>query len=179
MLVGLLGAFALVLGASGVLKLMAPDATVRAVVATKLPGAWRLAGRPFVRTVATGEILVAAMVIARGGAVAAALLALAYLSLALVAWRLVQRAPGQDCGCFGKASEPVSRWHVGINLAGAATAVVAIVAPAPSLVQQLTAGGALAVLQAAAVGMAAVLIYLVMTALPAHSALRAKVLTRP
>lgn len=179
MLVGLLGAFAVVLAASGVLKLRSPDPTVRAVLATKLPGAWRLAGRPFVRLVAVGEILIAALVLTDGGAAAAGSLALAYLSLALVAWRLVRRAPGQDCGCFGKASEPVSWWHVGINLTGAATAAIAVVRPAPSLVDQLASGGALTVPFMAAVGMAAFLIYLVMTALPAHSALRAKVLTRP
>ena len=179
MLVGLLGAFALVLAASGVLKLRSPDPTVRALLATTLPGAWRLAGRPFVRLVALGEILVAAVVIFAGGAGAAALLALAYVSLALVAWRLVRRAPGQDCGCFGKASEPVSRWHVAINLAGAITAAVAVVRPAPSLISELRSSGALSVPLTATVVMAAFLIYLVMTALPHQSALRAKVLSRP
>ena len=178
MLVGLLSAFALVLAASGVLKLRSPDPTVRAVLATKLPGAWRLAGRPFVRVIALGEVLVAALVLVAGGVVAAALLTVAYLSLALVAWRLVRRAPGQDCGCFGKASEPVSRWHVGMNLAGAATGALALVLPGPSLAQELGSSGALAALQLIAVVLAACLIYLVMTALPAHSALRAKVLTR-
>lgn len=178
MLVGLLSAFALVLAASGLLKLRSPDPTVRAVLATKLPGAWRLAGRPFVRLVALGEVLIAALVLAAGGAVSAALLGLAYLSLALVAWRLVRRAPGQDCGCFGKASEPASGWHVGMNLAGAVTAALAVALPPPSLVGHLGSAGALAAPQLIAVGMAAFLIYLVMTALPSHSALRAKVLTR-
>ncbi len=179
MLVGLLGALALVLAASGVLKLRSPDPTVRAVLATKLPGAWRLAGRPFVRLVAAGEVLVAAVVLFAGGAGAAALLTLAYLSLALVAWRLVRRAPGQDCGCFGKASEPVSWWHVAINLAGAVAGAIAVVRPAPSLIHQLGSAGALTVPLTVAIVMAAYLIYLVMTALPSHSALRAKVLTRP
>lgn len=179
MLVGLLGAFALVLGASGVLKLRTPDPTVRAMLATKLPGAWRLAGRPFARLVAVGEILIAAAVLVAGGITAAALLVVAYLSLALIAWRLVRRSPGQDCGCFGKASEPVSWWHVSINLAGAVVAAAAIVRPAPAVVHALGAGGALAIPQAAGVVMAAFLLYLVMTALPSHSALRAKVLTRP
>ena len=179
MLVGLLGAFALVLAASGGLKLASPDPTAAAVLATKLPGAWRLAGRPFVRLVALGEILIAAAVLIAGGVLSAALLTVAYLSLALVAWRLVRRAPGQDCGCFGKASEPVSRWHVGVNLAGAATAAVAVVVPAPSVIAALRGSGALTVPLSAAVVMAAFLIYLVMTALPSHSALRAKVLTRP
>ena len=178
MLVGLLSAFALVLAASGVLKIRSPDPTVRAVLATKLPGAWRLAGRPFVRTVGLGEVLVAALVLVAGGAVSAALLTVAYLSLALVAWRLVRRSPGQDCGCFGKASEPVSRWHVIANLAGALTGAFAVVLPAPSLIRELGSAGALALPQLAAVAMAAGLIYLVMTALPSHSALRAKVLTR-
>ena len=178
MLVGLLGAFALVLGASGVLKLKTPDPTVRAVLATKLPAAWRLAGRPFVRLLAVGEILVAAMVVVAGGAIAAALLAVAYAALALVAWRLVRRAPGQDCGCFGKAGEPVSRWHVVMNLAGVATAAVGITRPAPSVLRQLGGSGALTVPLGVAIVIAAYLIYLVMTALPAHSALRAKVLNR-
>lgn len=178
MLVGLLGAFALVLAASGLLKFRSPEPTVRAVLATKLPGAWRLAGRPFVRLLAVGEVLIAAVVLVGGGVVAAALLAGAYLSLALVAWRLVRRAPGQDCGCFGKASEPVSRWHVIMNLSGAATAALAVALPAPSLVHELGGAGALAVLQLVGIVMAACLIYLVMTALPSHSALRAKVLTR-
>ena len=179
MLVGLLGAFALVLAASGVLKLKTPDPTVAAVLATKLPGAWRLAGRPFVRLIAVGEILVAAAVFVAGGAAAAALMALAYLSLALVAWRLVRRSPGQDCGCFGKVGEPVSRWHVSMNLAGAAVAVIAVALPEPSVVHQLASSGPLTVPLAAGIGMAGWLIYLVMTALPSHSALRAKVLTRP
>jgi hypothetical protein len=179
MLIGLLGAFALVLAASGVLKLRNPDPTVRAVLATKLPGAWRLSGRPFVRLVAVGEILVAAAVLIAGGVAAAALLAGAYLSLALVAWRLVRQSPGQDCGCFGKASEPVSWWHVAINMGGAMVALIAVIRPAPAVVRALGADGALAIPQTAGVFMAAFLLYLVMTALPSHSALRAKVLTRP
>ena len=177
MLVGLVGALALLLGGSGLRKARSPEATVKALVATKLPGAWRLAGRGLVRLIAAAEALIASFVLIGGGVVALAVLAANYLVLAAVAWRLLRKAPGQECGCFGSASEPVSAVHVVFNLVAAGTAAVMILRPEPSLLTELRHSGWMVLPLTAAVGVLTFAFYLLLTALPEHSALRAKVLT--
>jgi len=175
MLVGLLGACALLLGAAGVMKTLAPDGTARAVLATDLPGATLLAGRPLVRILGMAELTVALLAVVLGNRFSALLLAVAYALLALVAWRLARHAPGQDCGCFGSTgppggsgvgsgASPAGNWHIGVN--AVATLIACAVAPQPSLLDSALDGGIPGAALAAGAVLLAWLGYLLMTALP-------------
>jgi hypothetical protein len=175
--VGVLWAAAVLLGVAGVGKLFRPQPTSRAVIAAELPAASVLSRRPVVRLIGAAEIVIAGLVLGVGGSWPAALLAAAYLVLATVAWRMIRLAPDQDCGCFGTADEPSSRWHVAVNLAGAAIGVAAACWPQESVgavVEQqglqdlLLLGGSLVLALAG---------YLLLTAMPALARSRAKVAT--
>jgi hypothetical protein len=174
-MVGLLGACAVLLAVAGGTKVAAPKATVAAFAATRLPGARSLAKTLVIRTFGVTEIGLALLAVVVGGAVPAGLVALAYVILGVVAWRLVRYAPGQDCGCFGSSAEPASNWHVGVDVGAALIAGAATIWPTPSLVHELGRGGIAAVLLPIAVLVLAWLGYLLMTALPELLNLDAKV----
>lgn len=178
MVVGLLGAFALLLGVAGVMKLFAPDTTARAIVATKLPAAMLLSHRTVVRIFGMAEVGIAVLVVLLGGRVSAVLLAAAYAFLAVTAGLLIRRAPGQDCGCFGHSAEPVTKWHVGVDSLASIVAVAAVAQPQRSLVGAARDMGAAGVVLVVGVVLLGWLIYLTMTALPALLALNAKVAAR-
>ncbi len=166
-MVGVLGAFALVLGAAGLAKILNPRPTGRAIISAELPRGGALARPIAVRLIGGAETLVAATVFVIGGAISAGLLAVAYLVLALVADRLRRRAPGQDCGCFGGSADPVGRWHVAVDLGAAAVGILGMATATGPVLGAVAGRGILTgvLLGGSSVGLAW-LIYLLMTALP-------------
>ena len=177
-MVGLLWAAAVVLGVAGLSKLARPASTVDALTAARIPGARVLASTATVRVAGATELGVAGYVLGWGGSPAAALLGVCYLILTVVAWRMLLVSPGQDCGCFGRSSEPITRWHLLVDIAGLSIGVAATLWPQPSVVDEVTGQGAQGVLLVALSLLLAWLCYLLMTALPALGNLRAKVANR-
>ena len=121
------------------------------------------------------EVAVGTSALLLGGAVPALSLLVVYALLAIVAWRLVRRAPGQDCGCFGRAAEPISWWHVGVNAAACGVALWAVFDPQPSLASAVWTAGLLGIPMLIGVGLLTWLGYLTMTILPEVLALDAEV----
>lgn len=179
-MVGLLWAAAAILAASGLGKLARPASTVHALKAARIPGARVLASTTFVRVAGATELGVAGYALGWGGSPAAALLAVCYLILILtvVAWRMLRVSPGQDCGCFGGSSEPITDWHLLVDIAGLSIGVAATRWPQPSVLDEVADQGAQGVLLVGPVTAPGVLCYLLMTALPALGNLRAKVADR-
>jgi hypothetical protein len=90
-------------------------------------------GRAGARAVGMVELACAVAVVAVGGRICFAVLAAVYVALAAVSGLSVARAaPG--CGCFGAVTAPTSRLQVGLDVALAASAVVAAVGDGASLV---------------------------------------------
>lgn len=178
-MIGVVWGAALLLAVAGVGKLLRPTPTSRAVRAAELPGAQVFSALPVVRSLGAAELGIATWVLLGGGQLPAALLGVAYLLLTVVAWRMLRRAPGQDCGCFGSESEPISRIHVIVNGVGALVGICAAVWPSafplPSVPDELTRNGWQGALVLTLASLLAWLCYLLMTALPALLALRAKV----
>jgi len=133
-----------------------------------------------VRCLGVTELAVGVWVLVGGGALPAVLMSASYLFLTVVAVRMLRLAPGQDCGCFGSESEPISVTHVVVNAAGLLVSGVAAGWPVlfsglpsvPEVLADNALEGALTVVLAA---LLVWLCYLLMTALPALLALRAKV----
>lgn len=125
LLAGPLFAFAVLLGAAGVLKAARPDGAVRALRSAGLPGS-----AVAVRGLGIAEIALAVWVLAFGGRLSAALLTAAYLGFAGFTARLVARSGASaSCGCFGETEAPANRLHVVLNLAAAVFVATAVVAP--------------------------------------------------
>ncbi|HYN74265.1 MAG TPA: MauE/DoxX family redox-associated membrane protein [Nakamurella sp.] len=177
-MVGLLWAAAAILGAAGLSKLAQPASTVHALKAARIPRPRVLAPTAMVRVAGATELAVAGYVLGWGGSPAAALLAVCYLILTVVAWRMLRVSPGQDCGCFGGSSEPITRWHLLVDIAGLSIGVAATRWPQPSVLDEVTDQGAQGVLLVGLSLLLAWLCYLLMTALPALGNLRAKVADR-
>ena len=118
--------FAGLLVLAGARKVTDPTATGAALQGARLPSDHRL-----VRGLGIGEVALGVAVLVAGGAVPAALLALAYATFAIFARR--QSARGAGCGCFGETDAPATGVHVGIDAAGAAVAAAAAWRPGPSL----------------------------------------------
>ena len=174
-MVGLLWAAAMILGGAGLSKLFRPGPTAQAIRAADLRGESFFASRFVVRLLGLVELGVAVAVLFSGGTAPAALLSASYLLLTLVAWRMIRVAPGQDCGCFGSSSEPISRWHLIVNGACFLIGAAAVLWPQPSVPDEVTAQGAQGIVLFALTVLLAWLSYLLMTALPALLKLRAKV----
>lgn len=122
---GPLFAAALLLVASGAVKVARPDATRIALRTGGLPSS-----RLVARALGLGEIAVAAYALVAGGRLAAGAMLAAYAGFAAYAERLRRVGRGSvGCGCFGSSSAPVGRLHVAIDLAVAAAALGAIVVP--------------------------------------------------
>jgi len=175
-MVGLLWAAAGILGSAGLSKLARPAPTVRALQSARIPGV--PASTSTVRVAGLAELGVACYVLGWAGSTAAALLGACYLVLTAVAWRMLRVSPGQDCGCFGGSSEPITRWHLLVDAGGLAIGVAATVWPQPSVVQQVTDQGAQGVLLVGLSLLLAWLGYLLMTAVPELEILRVKVADR-
>jgi hypothetical protein len=164
-LIGLVSAAALLLGAAGLAKILQRAPARSALAAAGVPGAHRLSAKTANRASGLAELAIALVALLAGGRLAAALIAAAFLVLAGLSARMMRIESGQDCGCFAKPVA-VSHWHTAVNLSCALAGLIAVVQPAGSLIshfgqQPVTAA---ALLLAAAV--LAYLGYLVMTALP-------------
>jgi hypothetical protein len=177
--VGVLTAWALLLAVAGAGKALRPGPTARALAAARIPGRTILARSPVVRITGAVEFLIGLSVMVVGGPIPAMLLAASYLLLGLVAWRMVRVSPGQDCGCFGRAAEPISSWHLVVDLAGAAVGLTGVIWPQPSTLQEISGQGAAGgILLAGLSILLAWLCYQVMTTLPALLEFRRKVAAR-
>ncbi|CAN5407116.1 hypothetical protein BH10ACT1_BH10ACT1_18530 [soil metagenome] len=128
---GPLFAAALVLGLAGLLKLTQPGPTRIALRSAGLPGTVLAA-----RALGAGELAVTAYVLVAGGRLGAALLAAAYLAFAAFSALVRSKTSGQaSCGCFGASDAPLTNLHVGVDLAIAVVALVAVADPVPGIVE--------------------------------------------
>lgn len=110
---------------AGVPKVLRPAPTRQALHRAGLPSAGLL-----VRAVGLAEIGVAGLVLLRGGATAAAGLAVLYLGFAAFLLRLRDRAgAGASCSCLGGASTPATIPHILVNVLVALVAIAAALAP--------------------------------------------------
>jgi len=164
-LIGLLNAAALLLGAAGLAKLRQHAPFRSALAAAGIPGAQRLSPRAANRLSGAVELTVAALALLIGGRVAAALIALAFLVLAGLSARMMSIESGQDCGCFAKPVA-VSHWHTAVNVGCALAGLLALVRPAGTLLDQFARQPATATAVLLAAAVLAYLGYLMMTALP-------------
>lgn len=179
-MIGVLGAAAaLLLAGAGIGKLLAPDAAARMLVRAWPGGLSARSARgvrhwsgPAVRAAGIAEVLVAAAFLARGGSVAAALLAGCYLMFGVVTVQLMRSGERTSCGCFGRAESPVGRAHLAVNVACCAVALAAVAQPVAPLGGLTGAEPATAVIGAAQAVLLAWLGYLTITALPALAAAR-------
>ncbi|HEY5149225.1 MAG TPA: MauE/DoxX family redox-associated membrane protein [Mycobacterium sp.] len=176
-MVGVVWAAALLLAGAGLGKVLNPAPTAAAIEAAEIPGTLWLAGPGFGRLIGVAEVFVAGLVLGAGGAAPAALLAVAYLLLTVVARRLLRMAPGTHCGCFGRAADPVSRWHIAVNLACLLITVAAVALPVPGVPEMIESDGWSPLLILGGAVLAAWLASVLMTSLPALLTLRAKVAT--
>jgi len=111
-------ASALVLAGAGASKLRSPGQLVRALASAGVPaGPWTA------RVVALGDLALSAVVLARPTTPAAVALGLVYVAFALfLSFLLVARPAASSCGCAGARELPPSWFHVGLDLAAAASA---------------------------------------------------------
>lgn len=151
--------FAVLLALAGAAKLADPSATSAA-----LQGARLVSDRRLVRLLGVGEIALAVAVLSLGGALPAAVLAVAYAVFAGFAYR--QSRQGQGCGCFGVTDAPATRLHVVVNVIAAASAAAAAWRPGPSLLAVVQDGLFAALLIMGVLVLAAAALRLVLTALP-------------
>jgi len=166
MLIGLVGAAAMLLAAAGLAKLRQRVPLRSAFAAAAVPGLRRLPAALATRLAGAAELAIAVVALVLGGRLGALLIAIGYAALAGLAARMVAIEAGQDCGCFGRPS-PVSHWHTGVNLAGLLIGLVALALPAGSLPAEIARQPVPGLALAAAAALLAYLGYLSMTALPA------------
>lgn len=174
-MVGLVWAGALLLAVAGLAKVHRPGPTGKAIRAASVPGAAGLGSTVMVRLLGLIEVLVGALVLGWGGPIPAALLAVSYLILTIVAAVMIRTAPAADCGCFGASAEPVSRWHVAVNAGYTLIAAAAVRWPQDSVVGELKSLGAAVIPLFGLAVLLVALSYQLMTSLPALLDQRAKV----
>lgn len=166
-------AAALLLGAAGLAKLVAP-----APAATMLRRAWPTVRRPVlaVRATAVVEVATALAVLADGGRWSAVALGCCYLAFTALTARLVATRERASCGCFGGAESPVGAAHLVLNIVCTGLATTAVLRPAGPLGGLPDVG---ALRAAVGLGQAVLLAYLgflSITALPALNAARRRFL---
>lgn len=149
--------FAALLLIAGGIKLTRPAATGAALQGARLPGDARV-----VRLLGLAEVVLAATVLVVGGWLPAAALAGTFSIFA--AFTAYQSRRGAGCGCFGDASAPATRLHVGVDAAGAVCAAVAATVGAPPVLA--VSGGVERVLTLAGVALGAQVLRLLLTAVP-------------
>ena len=117
---------AVLLVLSGAGKVLRPAPTREALQRAALPSRDPIAG-----LIGAAELLVAGAVLAVGGPLPAAALAITYLAFTAFLLRLRARAgAAASCSCLGgTTSTPVTASHVVLNLVVAALAGVAVLAP--------------------------------------------------
>ena len=122
-LIGPYLAACLLLAVAGMIKVVHPIDTARAVAeVVPLPMSSILS---VVRVGAVAEAVIGIVALVYPSPVTAGLVALSYLGLAgFVAVVLTRGGPLATCGCFGKPDTPATRLHVVVNLALAASAFV-------------------------------------------------------
>jgi hypothetical protein len=153
---------AILLAAAGVVKLIRPLPTARAMYAAGLPGSVRAA-----RGVGLVEVFVGSWFLLVPTAGAAVALGVTYLAFAVFVGYLVAAHPeAASCGCAGTKEVPPSRLHAGLNLTAAAAAFVAAWWVPPSLVSTLTSLGLAALPFVLGLGTAAGLAIVATTDLP-------------
>jgi hypothetical protein len=176
--IGLMGAAALLLGAAGLAKAIGRVPDRPALVAARIPVLDRWTGPAGARVTGLGELLVAVLALAIGGRLGAALLMLAYLSLAAVSWRMMSVAAGQDCGCFGRPT-PISHAHTAVNSLFALACAVGLAIPPGNLASELRTQPWAGLPLILAAVLLAYLGYVVMTIFPELLRTRALVAARP
>ncbi len=119
-----------ILGAGGAAKLIAPAPAQRAVQ-TLLVAANRPPTVPLlaVRLLGAGELALATVAATQGGAVAPALIGVAYLGFSLFVVAIMRTGNGTSCGCFGSSATPPSAHHVVFNVVLGAIAIGSIGIP--------------------------------------------------
>lgn len=150
-LAGSVLAAAALLVVAGVAKGRDPAATRVALRVAGLP-----AGAVVARLVGAAEVVIGVAALTVGGPVAAAGVAAAHLGFAGFSHRLHRASRGRaGCGCFGRASAPVTRLHVWVNVAVAVAVASTLADPVGGVADVVRhspwSGGpllALAVLQA-------------------------------
>ena len=178
MLVGIVAACAALLIVAGVLKLLSPHAAAAALAATNLPGAATLARPLILRLFGLTEVGAGSAEIVVGGRLTAAASGYLFLLLVVVASALLARAPGQDCGCFGRSTEPVSGWHIGVAATAFGVEGAAWLRPPPSLLTTVLAQPVSSLPLLVAAALLAWLAHLTMTELPRLGQLRVDVAAR-
>lgn len=115
---------AVVVAVTGVRKLVDPVAIDEALTKSGLP-----AGPLVGRLIGGAEVAIGVAVLAVGGRLPAAALALLYGGF--LAFIVVNRLRGLDvpCGCVGESTAPPGLLHVTIDAAATVAAVVAVVVP--------------------------------------------------
>lgn len=158
---------ALLLLASGPAKLRHPAATVAMLSELHLPGVPKRALPSATRAIGLAEIAIAGYVLLVGDRASTAVLALAYLAFAVVGLRLLVTDSSVDCGCFGAASEPISRAHVVVTTACLASAIAGMITPIGAVSGLFSPDAVLGAVTAGLVVVLAGAAYLTITALPA------------
>lgn len=162
-LTGAILAAALLLLATGALKIVRPEPTAAALVQA---GGMRGA-RPLARLVGAIELAIAVLALAIGGRLPAAGLACAYAAFtAFVVMALRRPERIRTCGCGGTETPPTAG-HAALNAAFAAAAAVAAgLGTAPSIPDLLAALGAEGIVLLGYAGVVALLAWAVITVLP-------------
>ena len=159
---GPLAVMAIVLVVSGAFKIADPRSSedmLRALWLGSTPAA--------ARTLGAAEICLGAATVLSAGRLLAAALASVYLVFAIASLRLRRTAPERSCGCFGSRSTPPSSLHVAVDLGGCAAGAAAVATGAPGAIGGWWRLPYAGVPEAIAIAVAAWLVVVVMTTLPA------------
>ena len=120
-LAGPFAAAAAVLAVAGVAKVARPGPTAAALRAARLP-----AHRAVVVALGGAEAAIGVGGLTVGSRLFGALVAACYLGFAGFVAVLRRRGTDTSCGCFGQPDTPPTRLHLGLNLAAAAVALLAV-----------------------------------------------------
>ena len=159
---GPLAVMAIVLVVSGVFKIADPRSSEDMLRSLRLAATTAAA-----RALGAAEICLGVATFLVAGRLLAVALAGAYLVFATASLRLRRMAPGRSCGCFGSRSAPPSALHVAVDLGGCAAGVAAAAAGAPGALEGWWRLPYAGVPEAIAIAVAAWLVVVVMTTLPA------------
>jgi hypothetical protein len=143
---------AVVVAVGGVAKIVAPDAFSTTLAALGAPS-----GRLVARLCGAVEVVIGTGALLLGGRLAAAVLAVTYVTFALVVVA-ARRVGAVSCGCFGAASAPPSPLHVVVNATSGGLAALALVVGPEALADSLTAQPLAGVPYLAALALAAWLV---------------------